>query len=160
MTNATESLSFHAPVLEGFAFEMGGPLKEERAQQIVEEYLGEGFSINPFGEHGTDFEVLGPRGEIPVDKAWELTYRFRTLPDVVYAEPLFAVSKTRTGQAQGGPLGEGQPERALEREFLFGSGHLPESEPKEWSLRGMRVRGVGEASDSRWQASRGDMGGI
>ena len=78
------------PRLEGFALETVDPSTEARMKRIVAGVLKRGWRVEPFGNRGTDFQVVPTRkaGLSPAE-AWERTYELRRRPGILYAEPLF-----------------------------------------------------------------------
>lgn len=140
------------PVFEGFALQLSRAGEQTLAEEIVKKSLGEGWKVKPFGDERVDFEVLGQRGSLSIETAWERTYRLRAEPGVVYAEPLFAVGVSSPPEvdepiepgsappapdrsARPSPWAEGvPPERSGDS-----SEPLPESRKPDWIFQQMRV---------------------
>lgn len=139
-------------VFEGFAIQVSEPVSVPVLQDLLAPVLGSGWNVNPFGDRVNDlatrFDVTPIEQKISVSEAWQLTYRLRSLPGVLYAEPLFEVA------VSGRPdwRGEVNPELLAAESFqeavdpgllLCGIGanfrHLDESNEFEWSLKQMHV---------------------
>jgi hypothetical protein len=134
-------------VFEGFAMQVRRGRDQHTVQQAVSTVLGPRWTIQPFGDHPTDFEVTKGKGALSVHAAWEATYRLRAQPGVVYAEPLFAVTLGRAQDWQETPApprvdpttGRPVTEEAVIAGLCTESEPLPESHDIEWSLKQVRV---------------------
>lgn len=137
--NETLAARIAEPVFEGFFLQLVLPDMEQRAREGVVENLGAGWELKPIGDASTQFEVFQPRRAteqghtLSVKQVWETTYRLRSAPGVVDAEPLFGV-----------PL----PERPIHNVGEFSTEaaaafslneHVPESDDAHWSLNEMHV---------------------
>lgn len=116
-----------SPEFEGFAIEIVDPARRGEIEARITREIGPGWTVQPFGDRGTDFEIVGGRAR-SVGEAWEDTYKLRAIPGVVYAEPLFEVA-----------ISERPDERDLapRRRTRSGGGgdtHLPSSNIIDWSL--------------------------
>ena len=83
-----------APVLEGFVLQTARAGQRRKAREAVTRVLGREWKVAAFGDAGTDYEATpggGGRSRLPAARAWEKTYRLRSQPGVIYAEPTFAV---------------------------------------------------------------------
>lgn len=134
-------------IFEGFAIQIKGSGNKQRVRQIVTNILGPGWTVKPFGDHPTDFEVIRTKGVLSVGEAWEATYRIRQQPGVLYAEPLFAVTLGHIQDWQMAPVQArfdpetGQPieKEAAVRGLCMEPEPLPESSDVEWSLKQVHV---------------------
>lgn len=147
------------PVFEGFTIQMLKPGQRRRARAVVTSVLGAGWTLEAFGDAGTDFEVTKERaaggranrkGALTAGRAWEKTYLLRAEPGVVHAEPIFSVpvsgppefraeaveTKKRgaTAAVKGGP-----PRKSAAARGLFGSKPLAESDDPAWSIKEVKV---------------------
>ncbi|MDQ3805515.1 MAG: hypothetical protein M3416_17010, partial [Acidobacteriota bacterium] len=83
-----------SPVLEGFTVQTAKAGQHRKAREAVTRVLGREWKVSAFGDAGTDFEATPRRGRqsrLSAARAWEKTYRLRSQPGVIYAEPTFAV---------------------------------------------------------------------
>lgn len=137
---------------EGFAIQVTKPIQEDALQASLAPVLGSEWIINPFGDRvnnlATRFDVTPIENKISVSEAWQLTYRLRSLPGVLYAEPLFevAVSGRPDWRAELNPellAAESFQEAVAPGLLLCGTGanfqHLRESDESDWSLKQMHV---------------------
>ncbi|HSH80301.1 MAG TPA: S8 family serine peptidase [Herpetosiphonaceae bacterium] len=133
------------PIFEGFAIEMARPRQKQKLRQIIAQELGNNWWITAFGDTATDFDVTLKQANMRVDQAWELAYRLRARPGIVYAEPIFAAAvSNRLDWNQppvtrdGAPEGRIEPGAALPP-LCLESEPLPASDDPEWSLSDIRV---------------------
>lgn len=139
-------------VFEGFAIQVSKPTQGSTIQAVLASVLDSGWTVSPFGDHtdgrATRFDVTSSEHKLSVSEAWQMTYHLRSLPGVLYAEPLFevAVSGRPDWNVALAPdlLASERFEEAFDPGLvLCGTGpnfeDLPESEEPEWSLKQMRV---------------------
>lgn len=114
---------------EGFFLQMVMPGLEQRAREIVAA-LGSDWEVKPIGDNLTEFEVI-PKGDVlSVKEAWTRTYYLRSLPGVVYAEPLFTVPI---------PDRSDRNHQLMQQEADPQPQNLNESSDPDWSLKQLRV---------------------
>jgi thermitase len=132
------------PIFEGFAVKAARPGQEAAVREAVDRELGAGWSVRPFGDAGEGFEIVNAAaGALTPGEAWEKTYRLRTQPGVIYAEPLFAFALSAPPESEA-DAPAAAPEEAAGPESapfgsIFGSGEPAESDDPDWSLREMNV---------------------
>lgn len=139
-------------IFEGFAIQVREPVPPSVLQRSLAPVLDNGWTISPFGDRvnnlATRFDLTPIERKLSVSEAWQLTYRLRSLPGVLYAEPLFevAVSGRPDWRAELNPellAAESFQEAVDPGLLLCGIGanfeHLRESDDFEWSLKQMHV---------------------
>lgn len=96
-----------APVFESLAFrvELGRGRQSRRvATGAMRRALPAGWTIRPLGPLPGSFEAV-PRKRASAPRtpgrAWDLAYKLRDQPEVIYAEPLFTVDNAPQQQAKG-----------------------------------------------------------
>jgi serine protease len=138
-----------SPVLEGFVIQTAKAGQRRKAREAVTRVLGREWKVAAFGDAGTDYEATLQRGRqsrLSAARAWEKTYRLRSQPGVIYAEPTFTVPVSAPPEfhpqagdrASGGRGGEARDVAAAES--LFGTRDLPESGDPSWSINEVKVR--------------------
>lgn len=143
------------PIFEGFAIQMRDHSQKQKVRELIASELGSGWNISSFGDSATDdyainFEVIPKEVSLSVEEAWKTTYRLRTLPGIVYAEPLFTVSISNRPDWSDNSFqlevafDEARLNETIDLELLMcGSGpnfpHIDESNDREWSLKQLRV---------------------
>jgi serine protease len=141
------------PLFEGFTLQMIKVGQQRKAKAAVTRVLGSSWQVRAFGDSGTDFEVTHKkkkRNALPAGRAWEKTYRLRSEPGVVYAEPIFTVpvsappefqpeavqldARVATKLPAGAP-----PHKVRAAAAMFGTKPLPESADPAWSIKEVKV---------------------
>ena len=83
-------------VFEGFAIQVNRSTQESTLQAALSSVLGFGWAVNPFGDRtdggATRSDVNSSEHRLSVSEAWQMSYRLRTIPGILYAEPLFEVA--------------------------------------------------------------------
>ncbi|MGA9998102.1 MAG: S8 family serine peptidase [Pyrinomonadaceae bacterium] len=139
--NPTSQPTIPAAIFEGYYIQMVMPDEKQRAQEIVDSVLGTGWRLMAIRDTNTDFEVTMVAGGVEstadiltIKEAWENTYRLRSTPGLVNAEPLFGV-----------PVVPGRGSAAVPADFSAEVGFnwtppdIPESNDALWSLKQMRI---------------------
>lgn len=148
MSANTDVAVASGPLFEGFALVMLKPGQEARAAEVVAQELGTDWRVRPFGDEGVTIEVTPAgqkRGALSPAEAWQKAYRLRTLPGVVNAEPIFAVSPASSEfdelAAQPAPTegGDGEGGPGDVSFGLLGGDDLDESEDPDWSLQQLKI---------------------
>ncbi|MGI8499832.1 MAG: S8 family peptidase [Hassallia sp.] len=120
--NNTNNLN---PKFEGFFIEMVMPGQKQKVQEIVTEAFGLDGQVKSLGDNRTEFQVTLNKKVLSVKDAWDKSYRLRSQPGVVDAQPLFAVPLAENSQSE--PIGDTQ-------------GQIEEqSSDVEWGLKQVRV---------------------
>jgi len=120
--NNTNNLS---PKFEGFFIQMVMPGQKQRVQEIVTEVFGLDWQVKSLGDNRTEFQVTLNKKVLSVKDAWDKSYKLRSQPGVVDAQPLFAVPIPNHFQSE--PIGDTQ-------------GQIEEqSSDVEWGLKQVRV---------------------
>jgi subtilisin family serine protease len=120
--NNTSNLS---PKFEGFFIEMVMPGQKQRVQEVVTEAFGLDGQVKSVGDNRTEFQVTLNKKVLSVKDAWDKSYKLRSQPGVVDAQPLFAVPLADNTQSE--PIGDTQ-------------GQIEEqSSDVEWGLKQVRV---------------------
>lgn len=138
-----------APSFEGFILRMVDDNQAPRAEEIIVLLLGAEWQVNPVPDDPASFEVthrLRKEGALSMAGGWQMTYRLRAEPGVVYAEPIFAVPITAPPLFSDEPPGAGREEGGVEIppgqvDFSspFGEKLLKNSEDPMWSLNELKV---------------------
>lgn len=134
-----------APIFEGFMVKMVAAGQAQRVEEIVRKLLGKEWEVQTIPDDPASFEVTHKnqrQGALSVAKAWQLTYRLRAEPGVIYAEPIFAVpvigapsfSDLPPGEEAAGASVNELPTGAVDFGSLFGDDHLQQSADPLWSL--------------------------
>ncbi|MEM7725760.1 MAG: S8 family serine peptidase [Cyanobacteria bacterium P01_A01_bin.45] len=79
---------------EGFFLQMVMLRKIEKCQEIVRKVLGSDWEIKQIGDNLTEFEITLHDDALSVKQAWDKTYDLKMQPEVIDAEPLFAIPFT------------------------------------------------------------------
>jgi len=141
------------PLFEGFTLQMIKAGQQRKAKAAVTRVLGSNWQVKAFGDSGTDFEVTSKtkkKNAISTGRAWEKTYRLRSEPAVVYAEPLFTVpvsappgfrqeavqldARVAAKRSRKASAHEGRATAAI-----FGTKPLTESDDPAWSIKEVKV---------------------
>jgi len=133
------------PYVRGFTLELEEPSDQNRTEDWehhrtkvwqnavkVLELAPENFKLLIIDSYSPDLIEATINSEFSIAQAWELVYRLRRVPGVIYAEPRFSLlmPNERTGRPG--------PEKALEEREIE---HLPsKTKNPEWSLSQMRVQ--------------------
>lgn len=141
-----------SPLFEGFVLQMVKAGQQQKARAAVTRVLNSGWQVKAFGDSGTDFEVTSrtrKKNALSAGRAWEQTYRLRSEPGVVYAEPIFTVPVSAPPEFHPEAF---QLERHVEAKRaarapshqapaaeVFGTKPLPESDDPAWSIKQVRV---------------------
>ncbi|NTU83578.1 MAG: S8 family serine peptidase [Chloroflexales bacterium] len=141
-THHLNDAPYPPPMHEGFVLQLPGRSQLRAARQIVRERLGPGWRVTLYGDTPGSFEVRRRRSPLDAGQAWQATYELRSGPEVLYAEPVFAVSLMNRDD-WGGPGGQreratGQAEAAV-GSLCFESTPLAASADPEWSLNAASV---------------------
>jgi serine protease len=106
----------------------------------VRRAIGTGWQLRPFGDAGVDFEVINPRARLSTGEAWELSYRLRAIPGVIYAEPLFVMPTSHDPATAAADVAPAVPRGAVRAESSGGGDqHVPESNDPEWNVKMLHV---------------------
>ncbi|GAX43283.1 protease [Tolypothrix sp. NIES-4075] len=120
--NNTNNLN---PKFEGFFIQMVMPGQKQKVQEIVTEAFGLDGQVKSLGDNHTEFQVTLKKKVLSVKDAWDKSYKLRSQPGVVDAQPLFAVPLPDNLQSE--PIGDTQ-------------GQIEEqSNDVEWGLKQVRV---------------------
>jgi thermitase len=125
-----------APRFEGFAVEIVAPDRRADVELRVRRLLGAGWTLEPFGDRGLDFEITGGSSR-SVGQAWQDTYKLRALPGVAYAEPLFQVQvngRTDERPPAAPPASRGGARVRRSARSARSDEHLANSNEVDWSL--------------------------
>jgi hypothetical protein len=102
-----------------------------------------GWRVEPVVDDGTEVEIVPPARRINVARAWDLTYRLREQPEVVYAAPMFrylvpenATDRRRKAAGRGS---SDDPATDTDYEWSLATARVPEA----WRLFGPRLPGSG-----------------
>jgi serine protease len=128
------------PRFEGFAVEIVSSDRRQDLERRVKQLLGAGWSVQPFGDRGIDFEITDGEAR-SLGEAWQDTYKLRALPGVAYAEPLFQVQVSgRTDERPLAPPRARRDARATRAaRSAGGDDDLASSNDVDWSLDMVRV---------------------
>lgn len=154
MSNLSDIL---APKFEGFAIKTSQSVSPQRLLSIIATELDQTWHIEAFTDTNTDFEIANPDVSLSVGNAWETTYRLRKIPEVVYAEPLFAVSIdgrpdwSKSFSSEALNIEKEKLDQAFDKICGFDSPHLPGSEDCLWSLKEIKVIEAWERFFPNWQ---------
>lgn len=137
----SESVTTPIPsaVFEGFFLQMVLPKMEVEAEHVIHQNLGAAWEIKPIGDRCTEFEVLPATPAISdapvlsIPEIWEATYRVRTAPGVVDAEPLFGVPVSQFPVHRLGDVSPIAPAAFSLNE------NLPENDDPHWGLNELHV---------------------
>jgi serine protease len=141
------------PLFEGFTLQMIKPGQQRKAKAAVTRVLSPSWQVKAFGDSGTDFEVTSKakkRNALAPGSAWEKTYRLRSEPGVVFAEPIFTVPVSappefrpeavqldaRVPAKRPAQVAASDTRAAAD---LFGTKPLPESDDPAWSIKEVKV---------------------
>jgi len=137
-----------SPVLEGFVLQTAKAGQRRKAREAVTRVLGREWRVAAFGDAGTDYEATpqgGRQSRLAAARAWEKTYRLRSQPGVIYAEPTFSVPVSappqfhpEAGEGAHGQRRRGAAPRAA-ADSIFGTKDLPESKDPSWSIKEVKV---------------------
>jgi serine protease len=134
--------AYPSPIHEGFVIQVARRGQLRAVRRIVAEQLGPGWRVAAFGDARDSFEVRRRRSPFSPAEAWQATYALRAVPDVLYAEPVFAASLMNRedwgGPGDGRGLELGQPELPIQLP-CFEDQALDASADPEWSLKAARV---------------------
>ena len=120
--NNTNNLN---PKFEGFFIQMVMPGQKQRVQEVVTEAFGLDGQVKSLGDNRTEFQVTLNKKVLSVKDAWDKSYKLRSQPGVVDAQPLFAVPLADNSQSE--PIGDTQ-------------GQIEEqSNDVDWGLKQVRV---------------------
>lgn len=151
MSTQPHAAEQQTPVFEGFYLQVRNRDEAATVLGTVAAALPGPWNFKPVGEGGTDYEVTSSEVALSVVEAWEMTYRLRMLPGVLYAEPLFAVTVSAPPAESGGPPPPSPgsprtpfpPDRSGDpdptRSGSDSSAPLPESERPDWIFQQMRI---------------------
>lgn len=146
-------LKHGSPLFEGFTLQMIKPGQRRKAKAAVTRVLSSGWRVKPFGDSGTDFEVTSKtkkRNALSAGRAWEKTYRLRSEPGVVYAEPILTVPVSAPPEFRlesvqlDARVTTKRSAKAAAHEMraaadVFGTKPLPESDDPAWSIKEVKV---------------------
>jgi thermitase len=137
---------------EGFAVQVANPIQESTLKELLMPVLDSDWSVKPFGDRtdsgATRFDVTSSRHQFSVSEAWQTSYQLRSVPGILYAEPLFEVAVSGRPDWNIAPDPDLLASESFAEAFdpgltLCGSSpkfkDLPESENPEWSLEQMSV---------------------
>ena len=141
------------PLFEGFTLQMVAPGRQRKARSAVTRVLSKAWQVKAFGDSGTDFEVTSKtkkKNALSPGQAWDKTYRLRSEPGVVYAEPILTIPVSAPPEFQpeavqvGVKVAAKPSARAPAHELraatvVFGTKHLPESDDPAWSIKQVKV---------------------
>ncbi len=141
------------PLFEGFTLQMVKAGQKRKAKAAVTHVLGSSWRVKAFGDSGTDFEVTSKtkkKNALSAGRAWEKTYRLRSEPGVVHAEPIFAVPVSAPPEFQaeavhldahisGKLSAKPAAHEVRAAAAVFGTKPLPESDDPAWSIKEVRV---------------------
>lgn len=139
-------------VFEGFAVQVSEPIQGSALQAELASVLGSGWTASLFGDRtdgrATRFDVTSSEHRLSVSEAWQMSYRLRAIPGVLYAEPLFEVAVSGRPDWNVALAPDLLASKRFEEAFdpglvLCGAGpnfkDLLESDEPEWSLQQMHV---------------------
>jgi len=92
MSDIVTADQYPNPTLDGFFIQMGQGNDIIAVEQIIQQELGAGWNIQPFGDQTGFFDVTKPGSNLAVATAWETTYRLRANASVAFAEPVFTAA--------------------------------------------------------------------
>ena len=141
------------PLFEGFTLQMVKAGQQRQAKAAVTRVLSSSWQVKAFGDSGTDFEVTSKtkkKNALSAGRAWEKTYRLRSEPGVVYAEPIFTVPvsappefRPEAVQLDARVAGKRSTKAARQKmraaADIFGTKPLPESDDPAWSIKEVKV---------------------
>jgi serine protease len=141
------------PLFEGFTLQMIKVGQQRKARAAVTRVLSSSWQVKAFGDSGTDFEVTSKtkkKNALSAGRAWEKTYRLRSEPGVVYAEPIFTVPVSAPPEFQPEAFQRdqhGAPKRSAKAGAhgmraaadIFGTKPLRESDDPAWSIKEVKV---------------------
>lgn len=135
------------PVFQAFTIKTTRGNGPKKANRIVTNILGAGWTLQNYGGRRNSFEVFKEEGALPVAEAWRLTYLLRQQPGIASAEPVFKAWITDRRDWGIDPEAEAEGAPALE-DFLVegifdwacGKGKdLNAARDNAWSLKLTRV---------------------
>jgi serine protease len=118
----------HGGICEGFAVELTDSDAVAAVSQRINEMMGPEWTMQPFGDRNTEYQLRKSKGKLSARSAWEKCYALRTVPGVAYAEPLFATVSDNQSWATDPNASSGD------------DAHLPESLHPEWSIEAIHGR--------------------
>lgn len=141
------------PLFEGFTLQMVKAGQHRKAKAAVMRVLSSSWQVKAFGDSGTDFEVtskIKKKNALSAGRAWEKTYRLRSEPGVVFAEPIFTVPVSAPPEFQpeavqlDARVAAKHSARRLAHKKraaaeFFGTKPLPESDDPAWSIKEVKV---------------------
>jgi serine protease len=147
------ALKLDSPIFEGFALQMVKAGQQRKAKAAATRVLGAKWQVRAFSDTGTDFEVTcttRKKNALSSARAWEKTYRLRSEPGVVAAEPIFTVPISAPPEFQLEAIDaafriaskrttRAPAHQARAPESVFGTTPLRESDDPAWSIKQVRV---------------------
>lgn len=142
------------PLFEGFTLQMIKAGQKQKANAAVKRVLSSVWQVKAFGDSGTDFEVTHKtkkRNALSAGPAWEKTYRLRSEPGVVYAEPIFTIPVSAPPEFRPEAVllapvpvaakrsSKAPPQQATSAAAVFGTKPLSESDDPAWSIKVVKV---------------------
>ena len=115
-------------VCEGFAIQLADAGAESQVSREVSALMGPDWTMHQIGRD-TDYELRQSSGKISTRQAWNKAYKLRSIPGVVYAEPMFATA-----------VSDNPTWTNDEKDPSGKDAHLPESLDPEWSLDAIHVK--------------------